>query len=218
MVEHHRRAGHGARQVGKSGVLVVVVPAVVGVAALAQQAQAGAKLGVGKQPLGAAAGDAQRLGVRVARAGMADAAEQPAPCRLVGRQRLDQQGAAPQVGMAHDAGDLGAAATVTAGAGQAGDEVGFADRFQMLGAVFAVSRPAFDEHGLDDVVAGAGVGPQVGQQVARTAAHRGPQVVVGVDDGPVGVDRRFARQVQPGGAAGKGACHGMLSVSNRLIR
>ena len=59
----------------------------------------------------------------------------------------------------------------------------------------AVHGVAFQEHGGDDVVAGAKVGEQLVEQVAMAASL--PQVMMGVDDGQVGIENVLAAAPAP---------------------
>ena len=143
---------------------------------------------------------------------MADAAEDAGRCIGEGRQDVAQHGLGlAQVGVADEASNLGAAPAITAGPGDAGHELCLAHAAQVLRPVGAVVGAAFDEDGLADVVAGAGVGPQLAQQVAAPVATRFPQVMVRVDDGAFGVDGFFPYLVQPGLRSGGGVCHRVCS-------
>ena len=68
--------------------------------------------------------------------------------------------------------------------GDAVDELGLAERAQLRRAVGAVAGRALDEDGALDVVAAAGVGQQLGEQVA--VRREVPEVMVRVDDGRSG--------------------------------
>ena len=98
-----------------------------------------------------------------------------------------------QIGVADDAGRDPGLAVIARGAhrGDAGDELGLADRPHLGGAVRAVHRMAFDEHGGDDVVAAVEVGQQFVEQIAVPAAQ--PQMMVRVDDRQIGIEDRLRR-------------------------
>ena len=132
------------------------------------------------------------LGVQAG--GVADAAEAaaagaryappaPAPTRVAQRQ----------VGMADDAGAGARRAVDAAGAHRrdAVDELGLADRLHLDRPVGAVHRAALDEDRGRDVVAGAGVGQQLVQQVAMVGVI--PQMMVRIDDRQVRLEDRLAR-------------------------
>ena len=99
--------------------------------------------------------------------------------------------------MADDAlADLGrAVAAAGAHRRDAVDELGLAHRLVGLRPAGAVHRPALHEDGRDDVVALAGIGQQVVQQVAP--ARPVPEVVVRVDDRQAGVERLLGDLRQP---------------------
>ena len=75
--------------------------------------------------------------------------------------------------------------------GDAGDELGLAERAQLRRAVLAVHRMAFEKHGRDDVVAGVRVGQQLVEQIAVAAAQ--PQMMVRIDDRQLRLDDRLRR-------------------------
>ena len=62
----------------------------------------------------------------------------------------------------------------------------------MLGALLVVVGPALDEHGLDHVVGGSQVLQQLGRQMSAAAPI--PEMMVGIDDRPVGIDRVLPAQ------------------------
>jgi hypothetical protein len=126
---------------------------------------------------------------------VADALEPPAPGGHVGGQHLLDVGST-QVGVAHDAGQQGAGAGPLALGGGGQDELGLAHGAHRLGAVGPVPRPALDEDGRLHVVAAAGVRLQVAEEVAVEGPV--PEVVVGVADGLVGVQRRLGPPLEPG--------------------
>jgi hypothetical protein len=66
-----------------------------------------------------------------------------------------------EVGVSNDPRDHGVAFALPAVGRDRGDEFGLADGFQMIGARLPIARPTLDEDGLLDVVARAGVGPEV---------------------------------------------------------
>jgi hypothetical protein len=103
-----------------------------------------------------------------------------------------------QIGVADDAGaDLGLA--VCPACRHCRDTIGeldFADRTQLGGPRGAVHGQPFEVDGRGDVVTAAGVGEQVGQQIA---AGLGPvdQMMVRVDGRQLGFDDRLAALVEP---------------------
>ena len=123
--------------------------------------------------------------VGVARSGVADAAEAAGAGVHVGGQHLLRGLAQPEVGVAHDAGDDGAAAL--AGSALPEGELGLADRTHRLGAVGAVAGHAVDVHRGHDVVAGARVLVQLLDEVPLLRVV--PEVVVGIDDRQLGLER-----------------------------
>ena len=72
VIEHHRGAGHVAGEVEEVLVLVVVVPRVVGEAALPQTGHTRPERRVGVQPSGRPTRDRQHLGMQRVRAGIAN--------------------------------------------------------------------------------------------------------------------------------------------------
>ena len=104
---------------------------------------------------------------RIPRRVVAHAAE-PAPAGLLQRLEDRLHGVAErQVGVADDAGDRRAVAAPIRLLGDRRHPLDLSDRPQLDRPVGAVLRVALDEHGAHDVVAGAGVGPQVVQRVRR---------------------------------------------------
>jgi hypothetical protein len=79
--------------------------------------------------------------------------------------------------------------------GDAIDELGLAQRTQLLGSLGTIAGRAFDEDRTFDVVAAAGVGQQVRQQIAMRGKI--PQVMVRIDDCQIGFEYFLAylRQV-----------------------
>ena len=99
----------------------------------------------------------------VPRRGVPHAAEAPAAGADVRLQHRLDPVAEREVGEAHDAGGHARRAVLPAVAhrGDAGDELGLADRPHLRGPVGAIHRVALEEHGGHDVVAGAQVGQQL---------------------------------------------------------
>ncbi|MHC2582278.1 hypothetical protein ACVI1J_005544 [Bradyrhizobium diazoefficiens] len=98
--------------------------------------------------------------------------------------------------MADDAGaDRGrAVSTACAHCGDAVGELDFADRPERLGPVRPIHRAAVDIDGGDDVVAGADIRRHLLDQVAVPAI---PQVMMGIDDRPRGIDDLLLMQREP---------------------
>jgi hypothetical protein len=81
-----------------------------------------------------------------------------------------------------------------------------ADRAQLQGSLAQIILPALDEDGRLDVVTARGIGQQVVDHIASRGA---PQVMMGVDDGKVGLeDLLVRRQRQPRGARRKDPAKG----------
>ena len=202
MVEHHHRVGDGAGELEQFDVLVVIVPGVVGEAAAAEFGDPGAERRVEPAIGGRPAGDRERLGFERSRQRVADAPETAPGGLLVGVEHLAQSVAERQVGVGDDAGDRGGV-RVPGGqfVGLGGDELGLADRAEVVGAIGTVGGAAFHEHRRHDVVAVGGVGHEVVDRIGDAAARR-PEVVVGVDDRYVGVDDRLDHLVVPLRGAG----------------
>jgi hypothetical protein len=97
------------------------------------------------------------------------------------RPPLDHAVAQEQVRPADDAGAGSEVAVEAAGAHRrdAVDELGLADGSQCKGAVGLVEGAALHEHGRHDVVARAGVGHQLVQQVAPGVGDRGHERMLG---------------------------------------
>ncbi len=126
---------------------------------------------------------------------MAHAAESPAAgpdLRL--QHRLDPV-AQREIGVADDAGGdpCGTVATAVAHRGDAGDELGFADRTQFLRAVGAVHRMALQEHGGDDVVARSQVREQFVQQV--TMIWTVPKVMMRINNRQIRIEDLLPRRL-----------------------
>ena len=83
--------------------------------------------------------------------------------------------------------------------GQAGDEAGLAHGPQRPRPLLQVLGAALQEDGPLHPVPGAGVGPQVVEQVAAEAALH-PEVVVGVDDGQIRLEDLFLHLGEPVGS------------------
>src|SRR5215468_4252909 len=72
-----------------------------------------------------------------------------------------------------------------------------ADHAEFLRTVRAVHRSAFDKHRLPHVVA-LHIGQKVCQKITRrVAVSRVPEVVMWINDGKLGLERRFLRQLKP---------------------
>jgi hypothetical protein len=89
-----------------------------------------------------------------------------------------------------------AVAAACAHRGRPVDELGFPDRLHLDRTVGAVHRAAFDEDGLGDVVAAAGIGEQLVEEIAVIVTV--PQVMVRVDDLEAGLDDFFLPLCRPG--------------------
>ena len=128
---------------------------------------------------------------------MADASEQTPPGLFVSLKHLFHGVPASQVRMGDDTRNGGAVCSASrAVGGDLGHELRLADGLQVLRSVVPIAGAALHEHGLFDVVSGIGVGPKVVQQVAAEFGPM-PQVVVGIDDAPIGVDDRLGDLIQP---------------------
>ena len=108
------------------------------------------------------------------------------------QHRLDAV-AEGEIGEAHNASGDTRRPIEAAGAhrGDASDELGFAHRSQLFRSVGAVHAVAFLEHRGDDVMTGADVGEKVVEQV--TMVRPIPQVVMGIDNGEVGIEDGLGR-------------------------
>ncbi len=129
--------------------------------------------------------------------GVADAFEARAGGGHVRAQRLLGASADRQIDEADDARrhPRGAIAAARRHGGDAVDELGLAQGAQLRCAVGAIAGRALDEHGRLDLVAAAGVGEQVGKEVAVRGEI--PEVVMRVDDGEIGLQHLLLRQAQP---------------------
>ena len=98
-----------------------------------------------------------------------------------------------EIGEAHDASGDTRWTIEVAGAHRrdASDELGFAHRSQLFRSAVAVHGVAFLKHRGDDVVTGADIGEKVVEQVPMIRAI--PQVVVGIDNGQVGIEDVLGR-------------------------
>ena len=119
----------------------------------------------------------------------------PPPARSCASQHRLHAIAEREVGEADDAGRdaRSAVAAAVAHRGDAGHELRLAHRPHLRRAAGAVHRVALEEHGGDDVVAGAEVGEQLVEQVAMVGPL--PQVMVGVDDRQLGLEDRLGRRL-----------------------
>ena len=113
---------------------------------------------------------------------VADAAEAAVAGGDLRLQHARDAVAEPQIGVADNAGAQPALAVAAARAHRRGavDEFDFADRLHLRRAVGAIHRAAFDKDALRDVVAAAGIGEQLVEQIAVAVAI--PQVMMRVDD------------------------------------
>ena len=143
------------------------------------------------------------------REGVPDAAEEGAGLQM-GVQDLLHGGAPQQIGVADDRSHPGRALGAGGGLrGQTGDEAGLAHRPHRLRTLPQVLGAALQEDGALHPVPGAGVGPQVVEQVAAEAALH-PEVVVGVDDGKIRLEDLFAYLGEPVGSGFHGGFSGWL--------
>src|SRR5712691_2419506 len=128
---------------------------------------------------------------------VAHAAEAPAAGPDVRFQHRLDAIAEREIGEAHDAGRDARWPVEAAVAHRrlAGHELGLADRPHLLRARRAVHRVTFHEYRGDDIVAGADVGEKFVEQVAVVRAL--PQMMVGVDDGQVGIENGLGRLRRP---------------------
>ncbi len=92
VVEHHRGVGHGPGELEHLGVLMVVVPRVVGEVAAAELSNALPERLVGEASWIGPPGNHQQLRFEGARQGVADALEQVAGCCLVRVEHLLRAG------------------------------------------------------------------------------------------------------------------------------
>ncbi|MET4764529.1 hypothetical protein ABH975_000776 [Bradyrhizobium ottawaense] len=101
-----------------------------------------------------------------------------------------------QIGVADDAG-ADRRLAVSAACAHGGDAVGeldFADGPERFRPVRAIHRAAIDIDGRDDVVAGGDVGRYFLDQIAVAAI---PEMVMGIDDRPQGINDRLLMQREP---------------------
>ena len=193
-------AGEGARERGQVRDLRVVEPGIEGEARAGPAPRSPRGTWRGRDR-GAAPGLVWALwisgGLVLPGGGVADALEAGAGGGHVGAQDLLGAGAERQVDQADDAGGDARRAVAAARrhGGDAVDELGLAQRAQLGRAVGAVAGRALDEHRALDFVAAAGVGQQVGQQVAVRGEV--PEVMVRVDDGQIRLEDLLLRQAQP---------------------
>ena len=187
VVEDDRLVRERPRQIGQLGNLRMVQPAVEGHAALAEFLEAGAEPGVREHPL-------PRRGMRVAHVvagiparSVPDPSE-PRTGRSVRVENVADGRAEVQVGVPDDGGASSCRSVAAARAHRrdAVDELRLADGLQRLRPIGAVHRAAFHEHRGDDVVAAAGVGEQLVEQIAVLRVV--PEVVVRVADRQLRLD------------------------------
>jgi len=198
VIEDHRGLWNGSSKIGEFGELVVVVPGVESEAESTQHSHSVAEIVARIEPLGRSAGDAQGLGMRISGARVADAPKQSLAGLRVSLENFFDVFAAGEVGVGHDAGYGCSPWNRRTGDGDLGDELGLADRAQMLGSVVAIARSTLDEDGLLDVVARARVGVKIGEEIRR-AASVSPQVVMRIDDASTGIEDVFAYLGEPVG-------------------
>ena len=134
------------------------------------------------------------LVARVPGGGVPDPPE-PAPAGgIMGCQDLLHGAAQHHVGVADDPRDGRVAASI----GRIGlprHEHRLAHRLHVLWALLVVIRLALHEHRLHHVVGAGQIRPQLGCQVGAAAPM--PEMVVSIDDQPVGVDRVLPAQREP---------------------
>jgi hypothetical protein len=108
--------------------------------------------------------------------------KRPSPAANLRLQHARDAVAEAQIGMPDDAGAQPALAVASARAHRrrAIDEFDFADRLHLARAIGAVHRTTFDKDAVRDVVAAAGVGQQLVEQIAVLVAI--PQMMVRIHD------------------------------------
>ncbi len=129
---------------------------------------------------------------------MADAAEAPVPCRVVGVEHRIEVRPVAEVGVRDDPAHHRALAAF----GLAGDEGGLTDRREGVADAAVVGRAALDEHGVDDVVPAAEIGFEICQPIWERASDR-PEMVMRIDDRCIGIDDVFDHGVEPLLASGR---------------
>ena len=210
VVDHDRQLRKSPGQVGDLGKLGVVDPGVEPVAQTGEHADPLPEVGPSEQTGRGEMALAAARPVGVPGGAVPDPPESAAPGPLVGHQDLLDGPAEHEIGEGDDAGDPGSAPVGT-GRGLVGRIDRLADRPERLGTVGPVGAAALDEdRGLDPVPA-ARVLPQLGELVA--VAGQVPQVVMGVADGQVGLDRLLHGPSQP---VPPPVEHGSTLVSRRL--
>jgi hypothetical protein len=210
VIEHHGGLRHGTRQVSELSILMVVVPGVVAEAESAEHPHAPAEVLAGVEPLRGSAGNRERLRVRIARTRVPDAAEQTPSRRLVRAQDLLHCVAEREVGMRDDAGDH-RPSRPPAGAlfCDRSHELGLTEALKVLRSALAVARAALDEHRLLDAMPGAGVGPEILEQIAAPLRPV-PQVMMRIDDRPLRLDHLFHHLLEPLRSTRHWTRHGFL--------
>ena len=124
-----------------------------------------------------------------------------------GRARVPLQDAAEVIAEEQVAGtdDARAYRAVTIAAavahgGCTGGELHLADGALRLGAMLAIHRAAFHEHGRANAVAGAQIAEEIQEQIAVVGPV--PEVVMGIDDEAFGLQHRLVVESEPRGAHG----------------
>ena len=133
---------------------------------------------------------------------MADAPEPVGTGRLQCLQHRRDALAEVQIGVPDDGrrGPTGTVETAGARRGQPLDELDLADRAHLLRAVRAVHGTRLDEHRGAHVVAAAHVVGQLVEQIPLVGDARRakiPEVVMGIADRQLRLQRRFLRQREP---------------------
>ena len=199
VVQDNGDIGESFGQVDQFQQLRMVQPGIETKAVTPQAGKSLAKPGIHKQSTRWALVRAD-LWACVPGCGMPDPAEPLRAGSQMGLKHRRHLGAEREVGKAHNAGcDSRRPAHRTHG--RVLNECRFAHRSHGLGPIRPVHGTALDKDRSHHVVAAPGVPQHVLQQVA--AAGPVPQVMVGVADGQVGIDCRFAPQRQPAVAIGR---------------
>ncbi len=163
----------------------------------ARVAKPSRKLLVQQQPRRPAGGEGlQRRVVAPGRA-VADAAQAAVGDRDVPLEDSLGARAEPQIDKADDAGDATRRPVFARGAHRrdAADELGLAERFELLGPVGAVHLAGLLVAGGADVVTAADIGQQLREQIAIARAV--PEMMVRIDNRQIGLDDLFVALVEP---------------------
>ena len=202
MVQDDGQVGDGFGKIRKLWELREVHPALQGQSHAGQHASASPELLVAELTLHSVCGRVFDLGMRVPRHRMADAPEPVGTGRL---QCLEHRGdavAEQQIGVPDDCrrSPSGAIETTGARCSQPLYELDLADRAHLLGTIRAVHGARFDEHGGTHVVATAHIVGQLVEQIPLVGNARRakiPEVVMGIADRQLRLQRRFLGQRQP---------------------